>query len=386
MCVKRRICCALVLGVVLLGGASILLSCDSNAPRSISETRTVERAGSSAAGAVTSAQRFGFSPAGSEGFASTPGSSLSWQTPPGWRDMGATGLRLANFRIGPAGEAECYVTILGGPAGGVALNVNRWRSQMGLDEADPVSIAQLPKIPLLGAEAVFVDLKRSFGGMRDDVHAPVSEKRDGYALLGAILQREDDAVFLKMTGPEQILQQERGNFIAFSASLRDGGSTPVMASSGGAASGALQWEAPVSWKRLPDKPMRVASFGVPDAESGECYITLLPGVAGGLAANINRWRAEMGHAALAEEEIGNLPTIDIMGRPAPMVAIEGAFTGMDGITHPEWMLLGVVVSIPEQTLFVKMTGPRATVLREKENFTAFSRSIHIPTAWPSSPE
>ncbi len=376
-----------VVGAAMLSGALILTSCGGEQPRTVSEIRTVERSAFFPAGAPTSAQRFGFSPASSDGFTSAPGSSLSWQTPPGWQDAGATGLRLANFRIGPAGEAECYVTILGGPAGGVALNVNRWRSQMGLEEADPETIAQLPKIPLLGAEAVFVDLKGSFGGMVDDVHAPARDIREGYALLGAILQREDDTVFLKMTGPEEILQQERGNFIAFSVSLQDSGGGPVRTAAGGAPfSGTLQWEAPASWKRLPDKPMRAVSFGLPDAENAECYIALLPGEAGGLAANINRWRAEMGQEALTDEEIANLPRIDIMGRAAHMVAVEGAFTGMDGITHPGWMLLGVVATVPEQTLFVKMTGPREAVLQEQENFAAFSRSLHIPKACRSRPE
>jgi len=148
------------------------------------------------------------------------GPSLSYKTPDGWRDVGKDGMRVVNLRAGADDAAECYATVLSGTGGGVAMNVNRWRAQMGLPEAGDEDIANLPTIPMLSGKAVFIDLAGTFGGM-DDVHTG-TETRESFALLGAILMRDKDAVFLKMTGPEDVLKQERENFVALAASLQDG--------------------------------------------------------------------------------------------------------------------------------------------------------------------
>lgn len=146
--------------------------------------------------------------------------SLAWQAPEGWTDAGTKGLRVANFGIGAAGEAECYVTVLGGTGGGVAMNVNRWRAQIGLPEATEEEISALPKMAMLGVEAVLVELEGTYGGTSDGVHTS-GESRESYKLLGAIAQRSNDAVFVKMTGPASVVAGEREKFIAFVGSIRD---------------------------------------------------------------------------------------------------------------------------------------------------------------------
>lgn len=167
--------------------------------RSVSETRIVAAADVPAMGAPA---------------------SLAWQAPEGWTDAGTKGLRVANFAIGAAGEAECYITVLGGTGGGVAMNVNRWRAQIGLPEATEEEISALPKMAMLGVEAVLVELEGTYGGTSDGVHTS-GESRESYKLLGAIAQRPNDAVFVKMTGPASVLAGEREKFIALVGSIRD---------------------------------------------------------------------------------------------------------------------------------------------------------------------
>ena len=188
--------------------------------RAVSETRIVQPAEVPASSApVHTCPDMASTSVGAPNATARP-ATLAWQAPDGWVDAGTKGLRLANFTMGPAGEAECYVTVLGGTAGGVAMNVNRWRAQIGLPEATEQEIAALPTVSMLGGEAVLVDVEGTYGGMTDDVHTG-ADSRESYKLLGAIAQRPNDAVFVKMTGPAGVVAAERDNFLAFAGSIRD---------------------------------------------------------------------------------------------------------------------------------------------------------------------
>lgn len=189
--------------------------------RAVSETRVVQSVDVPAAGVPTHACP---DMAPVKGPAASAPAGFEWQAPAGWTDAGMKGLRLANFVAGPAGEAECYVTVLGGTGGGVAMNVNRWRAQLGLAEATEEEIAALPKISMLGGEGVLVDVEGTYGGTSDGVHTS-GETRESYRLLGAIVQRPNDAVFVKMTGPAGVVAGERENFVQFAGSVREAAAT-----------------------------------------------------------------------------------------------------------------------------------------------------------------
>jgi len=110
------------------------------------------------------------------------------------------------------GEAECYVTLLGGAGGGVVANINRWRDQMGAEVLSEAQIAALPRIPFLGGEAVLVEIPGAYVGMGDaDVPAAL--------LLGAVCMLEDASVFVKMTGPRATVEAEREAFQEFCGSM-----------------------------------------------------------------------------------------------------------------------------------------------------------------------
>jgi len=120
--------------------------------------------------------------------------------------------------------------------------------------------------------------------------------------------------------------------------------------------------------------MRLATF---TAAGGavECYVSVLAGSAGGVAANINRWRQQMGQSALSPEEIAGLPKLPILGTEAPVVTITGDYAGMTGETKTGHKLIGTVCPWGDQTVFVKMIGPEAAVTAESGNFTAFCESL-----------
>lgn len=146
----------------------------------------------------------------------------------------------------------------------------------------------------------------------------------------------------------------------------------------------FQYVKPDSWDEAPPTTMRMANFRLKANPEAECYLTLLQGAAGGVAANINRWRAQMQQPELSEAEVAALPEVDVLGKPSKVVELTGNYVGMTGGEKAGHMLLGMVTELSGRTLFVKMTGPEAVVRPEKDNFLAFCRSLResAPAAAP----
>jgi len=138
---------------------------------------------------------------------------------------------------------------------------------------------------------------------------------------------------------------------------------------------AFEWLLPEGWLEQTPTPIRIANFSTATEAEVECYITVLSGSAGGVAANVNRWRRQMNQPPLSEADIQALPTLMVLETSSPYIEIEGDFTGMSGQPKPGYMMLAVICPLKEDTLFVKMTGPASAVNAEKERFKAFCNSL-----------
>ena len=58
--------------------------------------------------------------------------------PEGWENLPASGIRKANLRVSDEnGTAELNILVFPGDVGGRLANINRWRGQVGLDDAPP---------------------------------------------------------------------------------------------------------------------------------------------------------------------------------------------------------------------------------------------------------
>lgn len=307
---------------------------------------------------------------GPRGGAPQAAPKFKWEVPLGWKEIAATRMRAANFKIERDAALECTLTALPGMAGGVVANINRWRKQMGLEAMAQHDIVGLPKHELLGRDALFVDLRGTFSGMG-------GAKRDGYRMLGLILERPGQTVFLKMTGPARSVEAERAHFLELAASFKEetGGAPPKPAGTG---SGGWQWKAPDHWERMPPRTMRLVSFAPKGASNTECYITILGGAAGGLGPNVNRWRVQMGQPPLDAAGLAKLPTIKVLGRDAPFLDVSGSFTGMGGEKVAEATMYATICPLEGRVVFVKMTGPTAVLQKEKDNFVAFCESLKAP--------
>lgn len=334
---------------------------------------------------------------------------FTYTLPAGWQEGPASAMRAVNLKISDA--TECYVSVLGGSGGGLASNLNRWRKQMGQPDLSDDEIAALPKRPLLGGEASFIQVDGAFTGMG------AAEAKPDYRMLGLALVTDTRAVFIKMTGPKAEVEAQAAGFDTFCASLAENApaeaaapaETPASAEAPAPQAAApappappaaapaampapaipattaassvpapkfdaskLQWSAPPSWQRGPDRMMRVVTYTVGNAE---CYITVLDGPAGGIEANLNRWRGQMGQPGYTADEVAALPKLPVMGKEALYMEAKGTFTAMNGQVLEGQMMLGAIAMLDNGLLTVKMTGPEADVLAEIESFKAFCSSI-----------
>ncbi len=140
---------------------------------------------------------------------------------------------------------------------------------------------------------------------------------------------------------------------------------------------AIQWDAPADWQSRPGSGMRVADFAVGPAGEAECYLIVLQGDGGGLAANVNRWRGQMGREPLTEEAIGALPQLEVLGRAATFVEISGDYAGMSADAESGFTMLALICELADSSIFVKMVGPAGIVRAEAESFRAFCQSLRF---------
>jgi hypothetical protein len=304
----------------------------------------------------------------------------SWQAPPGWIELAPSPMRIVGFKTAPEAGAEFTFSSLPGQGGGLAENVNRWRKQMSLPPLSAAELQALPRKTLIGREAVEVDLEGTYVGMGQ------GPAQGGARLLGQVLELPMATLFLKLVGPSAVVEAERGNFDRFAASLKFGPSDPhsgaepppsqpAVGGMGEIDRPGLAWDVPEGWVEKPARPMRVVTLAPQGAAKSECYVSVLTGGAGGVEANVNRWREQMGQPALDAAGIAALEKIPMLGAEAVLVRIGGHYTGMGEANVADAALLGVICERAGSTLFVKMTGPAAEVEPQEASFLAFCRSL-----------
>jgi hypothetical protein len=132
-------------------------------------------------------------------------SQIKWELPPGWATKPPSAMRYASFSAEKNGEsADISVVTFPGDGGSDVDNVNRWRQQIGL--------------PAVGEELLKPMIAAVHAG---DVHIDTIDMSGPSARLLAGWTRHDgQAWFFKMTGPPQLVEEEKPKFMAFLQSIR----------------------------------------------------------------------------------------------------------------------------------------------------------------------
>ncbi|HZP60158.1 MAG TPA: hypothetical protein VFB27_07510 [Opitutaceae bacterium] len=328
-----------------------------------------------------------------------------WKTPAGWQERAPDGVRKGSFLVGGANgaSADMSVTVFPGDVGGDLANVNRWRGQLGLGPIDNAALAQtVQTVDAPAGKFSLVDLggKDASGG---------GNKR----LLGAWLKQADRTWFFKLVGDDALVAAQRDTFMAFLQSVAfdatpagapvlagqpqvqstndlpknpgapfapfAGGTMPADAGTAApdaaASAPTLTWTAPAGWQAKSPGQMRLGSFDVPGAGGAVADVSVIafPGEAGGIAANINRWRGQLGLAPLAENDLaGATTTLDANGLHFIVVDLAGQSGGTPA------RMLAAIASFGGQTYFFKMLGPDAVVAGQKQSFLDFLKTVKAP--------
>lgn len=304
------------------------------------------------------------------------GVGFTWATPAGWEPLPAAPMRTAGWKVTASPGTECTFSTLPAAGGGLVANVNRWRKQMSLEPADEAAVAALPtKGTLLGRPAKLVELSGTYVGMGGG--ATVA----GAKLVGLVAELPNATAFLKLTGPAAAVDAEVPRLLELAASIAAGsrapaGGGPAAAEEPEAPAAPFRWTVPQGWTQGPARSMRIATFVPAAAPTSEVAVSILKGTAGGLRANLDRWRGQIGGGPLSDAEFEALPRAKLLGGTAVFLAVEGAYAGMGGGAGTAGsMLLGMALERPGDMVFVKMTGPAAEVRGEQDRFRAFCESF-----------
>ncbi|MDE3067642.1 MAG: hypothetical protein KGJ60_08835 [Verrucomicrobiota bacterium] len=318
-----------------------------------------------------------------------PPSGLQWSLPAGWTEASPGEMSVASFQVPGqnGGAASVSIVPLPGLAGGVEANVNRWRGQVGLDEASPDEIQKSAQSIQAGDQPaqLFDILGKNSGG-------------ESSRILAAIQRRGDTTWFIKMIGAGTLVEQQKPAFIAFLKSLKFPAAAPAealppghppvggadtatpMTGSIAAETARPAWTVPADWKEVPTAQFLVAEYSIAGANGGGAAVNVaeLAGDGGGLLPNVNRWRQQIGLDAVGGDDLGKVTaTVAVAGGQATLVDWTGASAGIGGPVR----LVGAIVPVAGQTWFYKLMGEPSVVAAQKDAFVKFVQTAkysHAP--------
>ncbi|HEU6446877.1 MAG TPA: hypothetical protein VFV23_00380 [Verrucomicrobiae bacterium] len=307
-------------------------------------------------------------------------SPLTFTKPDGWTEVAPSEMRVASFKVNQNGKmADVSVIPLPGMAGSDLANVNRWRGQVGLS---PVSADELQKsaqsLEISGEPAQLYDI----AGQN-----PASG--DSTRILGVIQHHEGSEWFFKMTGDADLVEAQKPAFIQFLKSVKFTGATvasgmnempsslppghpqigdmnSAMESSGPIShEGQPNWNVPSDWKEVSGGQFLVAKFLI-NNDAAAVNVSMSAGDGGGLDANVNRWRGQLG-----------LQPAAVSATPLEVTSGKGELVELNGTNVQNGQsaqLVAVMVSQSDRAWFYKLMGDPKTVAAQKAAFLKFVQS------------
>lgn len=312
------------------------------------------------------------------------GAPLKYTLPTSWQEAPPGQMRVASFRVtGKDGkQAEVGVVPLPGLMGRDLENVNRWRSSVGLGAVREEDLAKL-------AQPV------SVAGQPGQLYEQAGENPgsgEKTRILAAVSRQNNIAWFFKMAGDDELVAQQKPAFIEFLKSVQFGapgeqaalppshpsvsdGAMPLLSAApsslgGGSGEGKPDWQIPSGWQQTAAGQFLVAKFLVsgPDNSQASVNVSMSSGDGGGLGANVNRWRGQLGLSPVAGAELNQaVSVLDTAGGQASLVD----FSGKDARSGQDSRLIGAIVPQGGRTWFYKLMGNAQAVEKQKDAFTKF---------------
>ncbi|MEI9961534.1 MAG: hypothetical protein WDM76_10520 [Limisphaerales bacterium] len=296
---------------------------------------------------------------------------LRWTLPSGWQEKTLGQMRVASFGVTNANGQTADVGVIPLPATGQEVQlVNMWREQMKLPAAT-------------NAETETVVIAEAQGKLFDIASAePLIDGKFRARILVAMLTSGGTSWFFKMTGEDSFVASQKATFVQFLKSIRFAetatippGSAPAVQSDNGKSI----WTVPPGWQEAPPAQFLFAKFVIANASgTAAVNISTLAGEGGGLLANANRWRGQLGLPPITQEDEFSkmVSSMDVAHGKAQIVD----FTGTDSKSGKPARLIGVVVPQDGQTWFYKLMGDEPVVEQQKDAFMKFIQSANYANA------
>lgn len=137
--------------------------------------------------------------------------------------------------------------------------------------------------------------------------APADEK---YRMLAAVIPADDKYFWsVKLVGPSEVIAPLEDEFTAFVKSFKpegDSNSPPT-------------FTPPAGWESAPPTQMRLATY-----KKGGVEMYLSTPVGGGIEANVNRWREQVGLRKVSDAEVkAGMTAVKLGGKTAYTVDLRG---------------------------------------------------------------
>ncbi len=304
-----------------------------------------------------------------------------WTLPAGWQEKEAGGMRAARFSVPSTNGTDLDVSIIPirGFGGTTAEILNIWRQQLKLEPVsnDEDAAKAAEKVTLGKVDGQLYDLTSP---------EPVLEGKGKARSLIAAVRHDATLWFVKMSGDEAAVGLQKAAFLSFLKGVNLNNITPPAMPQMGAGGGGPgenphapspsggaeghnhathpEWTVPEGWTEQPVTQFLNAKFSA-NGEGGakvDVNVSVSPGDGGGVAANINRWRGQLGLAPWSDADVDkNAMSVDAVGTKAILVD----FQGTDARTSKPARLIGIIVPLQGNTWFYKMMGDEKVAEREK---------------------
>lgn len=124
--------------------------------------------------------------------------------------------------------------------------------------------------------------------------------------------------------------------------------------------------------------MRLAAFSFADREnSGQCTLVSLSGDGGGVMANVQRWLEQLNLPQFSRQQMADFlkrQKTTQTGNGLPVTIVDFTILGRPLERSGSSMMIAMI-SAADQTLFVKISGEKALLEKNREAFLKFCRSL-----------
>ena len=137
-----------------------------------------------------------------------------WTVPKDWQEGKPSSMRRASFlaKRDDGQMADIAVTVFPGSVGGLLMNINRWRGQIGMDPVAPDEVrAMTSNLDLNGPTATVVD----FTGDK-----PPAGKTQPQRMIVVTIPHENNSWFFKMTGDAPLVEVQKETLLQFVKSVK----------------------------------------------------------------------------------------------------------------------------------------------------------------------